>query len=161
TLLGAALSPSKGGSDVSAGRSSAPAKMSNGSSSPCGSEAAAVSGRAKAARGGVGAGLVGGGCGGEAGGRGGFGPRARGGGRGGDGVVCQRGQVGIHLRRVPEPLVDLFEPADGGDVLGRGPEHRLELLARGVVVAGLDEAAAERDARREVGRVPLKAGAAR
>src|SRR5262249_38398876 len=78
-----------------------------------------------------------------------------------NGFVRQRGQVRIHLRRVPEPLVDLFEPADGGDVLGRGPEDRLELLAGGVVVAGFDEAAAERDARREVGRVPLKAGAAR
>ena len=59
-----------------------------------------------------------------------------------------------------EPLVDLGEAADRGEVLGRGAEDGLELLARRVVVADFDERAAERDARGQVGGMPLQAGAA-
>ena len=70
------------------------------------------------------------------------------------------GDVRIHFRRVAEPFVDLGEAADRGEVLGRGSEDGLELLARRVVVAGFDQRAAERDARGQVGGMALEAGAA-
>ena len=43
---------------------------------------------------------------------------------------------------------------------GRGAEDRFQLLARPVVVADLDQRAAERDAGGQIRRVPLQAAAA-
>jgi len=57
--------------------------------------------------------------------------------------------------------VDFSEGADCREVLGRRAEHVIELLARRFELAGLEQRAPERDARGQVGRVPLKAGPAR
>ncbi|HEX6463035.1 MAG TPA: hypothetical protein VFZ98_01225 [Vicinamibacterales bacterium] len=64
----------------------------------------------------------------------------------------------IHLRRVAKALVDLPQAPNSGEVLGRRAQHGLELLARGIQVAGLYQRAAQRDARRQIRGMPLKAG---
>jgi hypothetical protein len=58
------------------------------------------------------------------------------------------------------PGVDIGEPADGRQVLRSQAQHVLELGPRLLVLADLEERPAERHAGRQVGRVPLEAGAA-
>src|SRR5262245_5511914 len=67
----------------------------------------------------------------------------------------------MHFGGVAEALVDLLDAADRGDVLGSRPKDGFQLAAGAVVLAHLDERAAERHTRREVRRVPVQPGAAR
>ena len=50
--------------------------------------------------------------------------------------------------------------ADGGEVVGRVPQHLLELGERGVEVVELEKGAAEGDAGGEITRMEFEAGAA-
>ena len=65
------------------------------------------------------------------------------------------------LGRVAVACVDFSERADRREVLGRGAEHVIELLARRFELPGREQRAAERDARGQVRWVPLEARTAR
>ena len=54
--------------------------------------------------------------------------------------------------------MNLREAARGRDVFRCRLEHRFELFARRVEIAGFDECTAESDARRQVCGMPLEAG---
>src|SRR5439155_16382712 len=64
------------------------------------------------------------------------------------------------FRQLAAPVMDFREAADRGEILWRGAKHERQLLARRIVLVRFDEGASERDARGEVRRVPLQAGAA-
>ena len=57
------------------------------------------------------------------------------------------------VHAVATAVMDLGEPADRGEVLGREPEDVLELFPRVLVAADLDQRAPERDMRGQIGRM--------
>ena len=69
-------------------------------------------------------------------------------------------EMGIHDGGMAETFLDLIEPAECGEVLGRGAKDGFELLARAGVIGCLDQRATERDTRRQVGGMTLETGAA-
>ena len=66
----------------------------------------------------------------------------------------------VVLRLGLAPAVDVGQRANRGQVLGRAAQHLLRARTPLVVLADLDQRAAERDARGNVGRMPQQAGAA-
>ncbi len=66
----------------------------------------------------------------------------------------------IVVLRLAAPTVDVGQRANRREVLWSGAQHLFKLGRRFVVGADLDERAAERDPRRNVGGVPQESGAA-